>query len=154
LINNGVWHHVAVSFDRTAGIAASYVDGSRVATHSLSGLDSLITGQTLTIGQDPSGVYGTANFSLDDLGIWRRALTDYEVLSVYNAAQNSGVSFDTYGPFKVYIKAVGSNLYISYQGGTLYEATSVTGPYTPVSGASAPVYITTPSATQKFYKVH
>ncbi|HEX3357305.1 MAG TPA: LamG-like jellyroll fold domain-containing protein [Tepidisphaeraceae bacterium] len=154
LINNGAWHHVAVAFDRNAGIAASYVDGARVATHSLSGLGSLITGQTLTIGQDPLGAYGTANFNLDDLGIWSRALTDYDVLSVYNAAQNSGVSFDTYGPFKVHVNAVGANLYISYQGGTLYEATSVTGSYTPVSGATAPVYITTPSATQKFYKVH
>jgi hypothetical protein len=154
LINDGAWHHVAVSFDRTAGTAASYVDGAHVATHSLGGLGSLITGQQLTIGQDPSGAYGTANFNLDDLGIWQRALTDYEVLSVYNAAQNSDVSFDTYGPFRVYIKAIGANLYISYQGGTLYEATSVTGPYTPVSGASAPFYLTTPSATQKFYKVH
>jgi hypothetical protein len=152
LINDGTWHHVAVSFDRNGGSAASYVDGARVATHSLSGLGSLITGQTLTIGQDPSGAYGSANFNLDDLGIWRRALTDYDVLSVYNAAQN-GVSFDTYGPFRVYVKAVGSNLYISYQGGTLYQAASVTGPYTPVSGASAPVYVTTPSAAQKFYKV-
>lgn len=153
LINDGAWHHVAVVFDRNAGIAASYVDGARVATHSLSGLNSLITSQTLTIGQDPSGAYGTANFNLDDLGIWRRALTDYDVLSVYNAAQNSGVSFDTYGPFKVYIKTIGPNLYLSYQGGTLYEATTVSGPYTPVSGANAPVYVTTPSATQKFYKV-
>jgi hypothetical protein len=153
LINNGAWHHVAVSFDRSAGTAASYVDGARVATHSLSGLDSLITGQTLTIGQDPSGNYGTANFNLDDLGIWRRALTDYDVLSVYNAAQNSGVSFDTYGPFRVSIQPVGGSLYVSYQGGTLYEATSVTGPYTPVSGASAPVFVTTPSVTQKFYRV-
>jgi hypothetical protein len=153
LINDGAWHHVTVAFDRNAGVAASYVDGARVATHSLSGLNSLITGQILTIGQDPSGAYGTANFNLDDLGIWRRALTDYDVLSVYNAGQNSGVSFDTYGPFKVYIKSVGSNLYLSYQGGTLYEATSVNGPYTPVSGASAPVYVTTPSTTQKFYKV-
>ncbi len=154
LINDNAWHHVAVAFDRNAGTAASYVDGARMASHSLSGLGSLVTGQTLTIGQDPSGAYGTANFNLDDLGIWRRALTDYEVLSVYNAAQNSGVSFDTYGPFKVYIKTVGTNVYLSYQGGTLYEATNVAGPYTTVSGASAPVYVTTPSATQKFYKVH
>jgi len=124
-----------------------------VATHALSGLGSLITGQTLTIGQDPTGAYGTANFNLDDLGIWRRALTDYEVTSVYNAAQNSGVSFDTYGPFRVYINAAGPNLYVSYQGGTLYQATSAAGPYTPVTGASAPLYVTTPSATQKFYKV-
>jgi archaellin len=144
---------VAVSFDRNAGTAASYVDGARVATHSLSGLGTLITSQILTIGQDPSGAYGTANFNLDDVGIWRRALSDYEVLSVYNAAQNSGVSFDTYGPFKVTIQPVGASLYVSYQGGTLYEATNVTGPYTPVSGANAPLYVTTPSATQKFYKV-
>ena len=60
--------------------------------------------------------------------------------------------FDTYGPFRVYINTVGSNLYVSYQGGTLYR-TRWAGPYTPVAGASAPVYVTTASATQKFYKV-
>lgn len=153
LINNGAWHHVAVAFDRSAGSAASYVDGARVATHSLTGLGGLDLPYAVTIGQDPTGNYGTANFDLDDLGIWRRALTDYDVLSVYNAAQN-GVSFDTVGPIKVAIQAAGGLVYVSWQSGTLLEATSVTGPYTPVIGASAPYYVTTPSSTgDKFYRV-
>jgi hypothetical protein len=153
LINNGAWHHLAVAFNRANGTASSFVDGVRVNSRSLSGLGSLITGNTLTIGQDPNGAYGVANFDLDDVGIWRRALTDYEALSIYNAAQNSGVSFDTYGPVEVYIQPVSGSLYISWQSGTLLESTSVTGVYTPVSGASAPFYVTTPSAVQKFYRV-
>jgi hypothetical protein len=87
------------------------------------------------------------------VGIWRRALTEYEVLSVYNAAAVSGKSFDTFGPFKVYIQSVGGSLYISWQGGTLMESTSLSGPYTPVAGATAPVYVTTPSLAKKFYRV-
>ncbi len=152
LINNGSWHHVAVAFDRSAGSAASYVDGVRVASHSLTGLGGLDLPYSVTIGQDPTGNYGTANFDLDDLGIWRRALTDYQVLSVYNAAQN-GISFDTIGPVEVSIQSEGGSVYISWQSGTLLESTSVTGTYTPVTGASAPLYVTTPTGDAKFYKV-
>jgi len=154
LINDGNWHHVAFSFDRSTQTAGSYVDGVRVNTHAIAAVGSLITGYTITIGEDPTGAYGSANFNLDDLGIWRRALSDYDVLSIYNAAQISGKSFDTYGPFQANIQAVGGNLYISWQGGTLYEATDVAGPYTAVVGATPPVYVTpVPAVGQKFYRV-
>ncbi len=153
IINNGAWRHLAVSFNRDSQTAASYVDGVLIDKRSISGLGSLATGYTLTIGQDPTGQYGSANFNLDDLGIWRRALTDYEVLSVYNAAQVAGESFDVYGPIKVYVNHVGTNVDVSWQAGTLLQSTSVTGPYTTVSGATPPFYRTTASGPAKFFRV-
>jgi hypothetical protein len=49
----------------------------------------------------------------------------------------------------------GSSLTIGYPSGTLESATSLTGPYTTVSGASAPSYTTTisPSTEARFYRV-
>ncbi|HEY5909802.1 MAG TPA: LamG-like jellyroll fold domain-containing protein, partial [Verrucomicrobiae bacterium] len=59
LINDGTWHQLAVVFDRTNGVAASYVDGLLVDTRSLAGLGTLYTGLNLFIGQDDSGAYPT-----------------------------------------------------------------------------------------------
>ena len=97
------------------------------------------------------GIGILANFNLDDLGIWRRALTDYELLSVYNAAQNSGVSFDTYGPVKLDIRPVGSSIYVSWQSGTLLESTNVTGPWTVSANQNNPQ--TVPVSGMKFYRL-
>jgi hypothetical protein len=159
LINNGAWHHLAVVFDRAANLANSYVDGTFVDSRSISGLGTLITGNALTVGQDPTGSYAVSGaFSLDDMGIWRRALSGYEVLSIYNAAQNSGQSFDVYGPVKVVIQQSGGSVIVAWQAGTLQSTDEIKADpkqtvWAPVSGAAAPTYIIQPSAGRKFYRV-
>src|SRR5207248_2016934 len=89
-LTNGIWHHVAVTFQRT-GNATTYLDGVVVGTNALSPSGNNLTtaaGLTLNVGQDGTGTYtngGTAGISagLDDLGIWRRALTANEVNLLY-----------------------------------------------------------------------
>ena len=49
--------------------------------------------------------------------------------------------------------AGGHNLTVTWPGGTLLEATDVTGPWTPTSGATNGFYTLSPSAARKFYKV-
>jgi hypothetical protein len=87
------------------------------------------------------------------MGIWRRALSSAEVAGIY-AAGNNGNSFDTFGPVQLttHLTSTGQ-LQISWQQGTLESAPALTGPWTPVSGATAPVYVVTPSGSQKFYRV-
>ena len=153
LINNGAWHHLVLSVNRDTQTASSYVDGNLIDKRSIKGVGSLATGYTMTIGQDPTGSYGNANFNLDDLGIWRRALSDYEVLSVYNAAAVANESFDVYGPIKVYVKQVGTNIDVNWQSGTLLQSATVNGTYTPVAGATPPFYRTTASGPAKFFRV-
>ena len=118
----------------------------------ISSVGDIDTGNDITIGQDPTGNYGSATFDLDDIGIWRRAVTRYEAASVYAAAQN-GLSFDVRGPVKLYLNQVGSNVDVSWQAGTLLQSTNVTGTYTPVPGATAPFYRTAPTNAATFFRV-
>ena len=153
-INNGVWHHTLVSFDRTSATANTYIDGALVDTRSIAAIGSLDLGTGVFIGQDPTGAYGVdGTYAVDDVGIWRRALNGYEALSVYNAGQNSNESFDVPGPVKLSIYLVGNNIDVAWQAGTLYQAPSVNGPWSPVSGATAPFYRTTTTGGPKFFRV-
>lgn len=164
MINNGVWHQLAVVFDRTNAVANSFVDGLLVDTRSIATLGSVDSGLQLQpiIGQDDSGTYPTvfgssmtATFDLDDLGIWRRVLSPYEVLSLYNAAQGAGQSFDKYGPIKLNIGVARANTVIGWQAGTLESNTDLKNAngWTAVNGATAPLY-TAPTGTGTiFYRV-
>ncbi|HXP61879.1 MAG TPA: LamG-like jellyroll fold domain-containing protein [Dongiaceae bacterium] len=158
LINDGNWHHLAVVFDRSASNAVSYVDGQWIDTRSIASLGSLITGNALTIGQDPTGTYGVGGtFGLDDLGIWRRALSGYEILSIYTAAQNAAESFDVYGPVRLSIAMVAGQHLLAWQAGTLESADQLNGAqtvWTPVPGAAPPIYTLPATAAQKFYRGH
>jgi hypothetical protein len=152
-INDGTWHHVLAVVDRGSAMTLVYVDGVLAGGWSIKGLGSLSYGNLTTIGQDPNGSYGSATFDMDDVGIWRRALTAYEAASIYGAAQASGSSFDTVAPVKVYVNQVGGYVDVSWQAGTLLQSTTVNGTYTPVSGATAPFHRITPSASQMFFRV-
>jgi len=86
-VRNGTWHHVAAIFNRDANLGTVYVDGTLSASASLSasGWESLtpanFANDTL-IGASGSGPYAGAG-SIDDLAIWKRALTPDEVLAIY-----------------------------------------------------------------------
>jgi hypothetical protein len=98
-LNNGQWHHIAVSFDRD-GNAVTYLDGVLAAEQSIGpGVESLDSGLPTNIGQDGTGSYtdngsvGIADGSADDVGIWRRALTGFELARIYQFGTN-GVRLD------------------------------------------------------------
>jgi hypothetical protein len=105
---DGQWHHYVVTWSRgDAGMCTVYQDGAQVAavpTVTSTGNASLVltypppaTGATnhqtyaTNIFQDGTGNYTDANSranwdnaTIDDLGIWRRALTDDEITTIYN----------------------------------------------------------------------
>jgi hypothetical protein len=153
LINDGVWHQIVVVFDRSSEVGSTFVDGAKVDSRSIATVGSLATGYTLSLAQDPTGAYGvTAAFDLDDLGIWRRALNDYEAASIY-AAGRVNESFDVYGPVKVYVNHVGTNVDVSWQAGTLLQSTSANGLYSPVGGATVPFYRVPANGSAMFFRV-
>ncbi len=150
-INDGNWHSLVHVFHRL-GNAITYLDGVAVNTTDIGGLASLdlsSTGNTWEIGQAGGGTYGEAGaFSLDDLGFWRRALTDYEARSIYIVGNGYGRSFDVPAPPSVTltVSTDGTRVTIGWSNGTLQSASSPTGPWINVGGASAPKYTFTPSA--------
>ena len=88
-LSDGRWHHVAVTF-RRGGEAVAYIDGVEVNRQPLPTTGTTISpGLPTNIGQDGSGTYtdgGTVTITdgtLDDLGIWRRAISTEEVQEIY-----------------------------------------------------------------------
>lgn len=98
VLSDSQWHHVAVSFQR-GGQALTWIDGKLVDSQSLPTSGTLIeTGLPLNIGQDGSGTYtenGNAEIedgTMDDVAIWRRAISNEEVLTIFNKGQILGAN--------------------------------------------------------------
>ena len=152
-LNDGAWHNVAESFDRAVGLANTYIDGALINSRSLTGLGSLDTLQPIALGQDPTGRYPIDGmFGIDDVGIWRRALSTYDIQAIYQLGTN-GLSFDAYGPVLLLQTPTASGFQLVWQAGTLLQADAIDGPWTPVPGAAPPVYLVTPPPGTKFYRV-
>lgn len=95
---NSVWHHIVLAVQRGSS-DRTYVDGLLVNSKSRPKADgTLDSGLPVNIGNDGTGNYPTtlgawinpygqagSGLCLDDLGIWRRALSTDEVGAIYNA---------------------------------------------------------------------
>ena len=154
-INDGAWHHLVHVFDRKKG-ATTYLDGVLVAFHkqagtSFAGLGNVDSGSWFTIGQDPSGLYSeVGSGDIDDLGVWKKALSPLEAASLYVAASVNNLSF-VGAPITLSIEKVGSQVRLTWPAGMLQSADVVTGPYTDVTPVS-PLTLN-PTAAKKFYRV-
>ncbi|HTH49319.1 MAG TPA: LamG-like jellyroll fold domain-containing protein, partial [Candidatus Limnocylindria bacterium] len=159
-LNDGNWHHLVHVFKRTAS-ALTYLDGTLVNTtdvSALAGSDLTNGGQSWEIGQANDGGYPEpGEFAIDDLGFWRRTLSDYEARAIYIVGSQYGRSFDVPGVVAVALtfQYDGSAVTVGWPSGTLQSAPAVTGPWTDVPGASAPSFkVTTASgAGSVFYRV-
>ena len=80
---------------------------------------------------------------IDEVAIYGYALTANQVLGYYNAG--------TQAP-RLSIVKVGSSVRITWPYGTLYQADSVTGPWTAVPGNPASPYTTAAGSAKKFYR--
>jgi hypothetical protein len=89
VVRDGTWHHVLVTFNRTGNVTI-YVDGNAYSSKSMAALTGVIDpGIAINIGQDNTGVYDAdmTDVRMDDLGIWRRALSAGEAAAIYNAGK-------------------------------------------------------------------
>jgi len=97
------------------------------------GSGDFVIGQRFDTGFNPfSGI-------VDDVAVYNKALTPQQIQNHFlNTTHLSGIKS-------------GNNFVISWSAGTLESATSVTGPYTIVAGATSP-YTNTITGTQIFYR--
>jgi hypothetical protein len=153
-INDGSWHNVVETFTRTNN-CVTYLDGFLVNSAPIAGIGDVDTAGPFNIGQDPTGTYQqSGTYAVDDMGVWRRALTEIEARSIYMVGQNYGKSFNTTGPANlVLFPSAGGKYGIAWQAGTLMQSSKVTGPWTPVVGAAPPTYQFAPTGTGTFFKV-
>lgn len=89
ITTNGVFAHVAMTFERSSGRAQIYVNGLRVAEQNFVGFLPDTT-NSLRFGTD--GTTGNATpVVLDDFGLWRRVLTADNIRDIYRYGVEDGV---------------------------------------------------------------
>ena len=87
-LTNGLWQHVALTYDQTAGLAALYVNGNPVALTNV-GRITARTGTNFYLGYRPAGPSAPRSFSgsMDEPALYRRALAAEEVRALYRARE-------------------------------------------------------------------
>jgi len=172
-VNDGNWHHLVHVFDRANG-SANYLDGQPVNFNKQSGASiqsataSIDSGRWFTIGQDPTGTYAESGAGdIDDLGVWRKALTALEATSIYMAAVSNHLSFTgtlALPPASVSITRIAGTT-INYNGGAgaqfvLLSSSSAGAPLTGwtrvQTNSATPGTFTIPavgSSAQTFYSI-
>jgi hypothetical protein len=88
LVVTNVWQHVAMTYDKTTGIAVLYLDGTVVQEQTLGVFTPLTTGD-LWLGLRPyDGGAGLRYAGLmDEVSVYDRALSAGEVLGIYSAGR-------------------------------------------------------------------
>ena len=88
VITNGTFQHVALSYDKTTGIAVLYRNGIPVANSNL-GIFTPKTSKKIFLGARVTDVYGDPGYRyngiLDEVEIFNRALSQAEINAIYNA---------------------------------------------------------------------
>jgi hypothetical protein len=87
MLDDGQWHHVLATVNRTTNITTVYVDGVVGDTNDISamaGFSINTGGNAFTLGARTSSTPNPMNGLLDDVAIWNRVLTAAEVTQVYN----------------------------------------------------------------------
>jgi hypothetical protein len=132
LVRDGTWHNIIMSYARAtggSGTVSTYVDGNLVDTRpdlTTGNIDTDDLAYSVNVGQDGRGIYtdggsaGITNALIDDLGIWRRALSGVEAAAIYNAGQAghdlSQAQGATLGSLNVSVS--GANVIFNWAGGT------------------------------------
>ncbi|MCU0785925.1 MAG: LamG domain-containing protein, partial [Verrucomicrobia bacterium] len=90
VLTNAGWQHVALMFDKTAGVATLFVNGSAVARTNVGAFQPQ-TQAPVCLGYRPSGTYSGSTFrgGLDEMTIYNHALSPEEVQAIV-AADEAG----------------------------------------------------------------
>lgn len=154
-VDDGNWHHLTFVFDRQAG-ATVYTNGVKAAFHKQAGTsataaEEIDNANWLSIGQDPSGLYPEAGSgAIDDLLVFKKALTPLEAASIYTASLNGHSVVGA--AYSLTQTQSGNLITLSWSVGVLQQADNPAGPYTDVVGATSPRTVT-PSGAGKYYRL-
>jgi hypothetical protein len=83
ITNDGLWHHVAVTFANNSNTVTLYIDGVASGSDSIN-LPADVGNQVVKIGSNPPGKYFRGQ--IDEFRIFNRALSANEVQSIMNNA--------------------------------------------------------------------
>jgi hypothetical protein len=114
-----------------------YINGVQVKAAAVSGLQNNAAA-TFNIGDRGDGAPFTGR--IDEVAVYSGILSSNRVQAHFYAAQPPAIS----------VARQAGAIQLTYSVGVLYQATNLTGPYTPVSGATSP-YTIPPTGKQKFF---
>jgi hypothetical protein len=143
LIPTNIWSYVAVVVEPTKATLYLYntngiqsaVNTTAHANMSWGGNQSLIC-----IGTDNNSVAQTFNGKIDEVVVFNRALTQFEILQAAGKAVAPTLS----------IQSVSSQIKLTWSAGILLEATNLNGQWT--TNINTSPYQFTPTGPQKFYR--
>jgi hypothetical protein len=98
--NNALWFNIIFCYDSNSGVAKFYVNGSETVSNNTSVLNGIdLAYNTIKIGKDEITGYGNRHWlgSIDDIGIWNRALSQSEVMALYNSCSAPSASITPSG---------------------------------------------------------
>lgn len=87
-VNTNTWRHVAFTFDKSTGVLKNCVDGYAVITGTYTHGDFSYNNSS-TIGIANVDLFAPFSGNIDGIAIFNKALTDSELLDVFNV-QNAG----------------------------------------------------------------
>lgn len=98
LVQSNLWQHVALTYNTNTGVASLFYDGTNVCSTNLGVFTPKTTGDVL-LGKDMSRL--TNNYysgEMDEMSVYRRCLSDSEILAIYqisalftNSAPTNGI---------------------------------------------------------------
>ncbi len=163
LLNDGNWHNLVFIIDQVNG-ATVYMDGvvsqgTIEGGSTAIGMGDIDSTEPATIGQDPTGLYegglvqsaNTLQIGIDDLAVWKRALTPLEAASIYEAGFYNGVGITNAPLTFTMTKIAGPKLVLNWNEGVLQTTTNLAGAWTTLSVTSP--YTNTPSGSDAFFRV-
>jgi hypothetical protein len=157
-VTDGKWHHIVMSkiwHTNTACISRLYVDGGAaiggvtVETTTDSGAGSMQDddGTIRYLGFTQSGELGNVQFigQIDEVAVYTNALSEAQARLHYLASGAKPAVPITHA-------RSGSNLILIWPQGTLQSADNLSGPWSPVIGATSP-YTNAISGGNRFFRV-
>ncbi|MCH2330571.1 MAG: LamG domain-containing protein, partial [Roseibacillus sp.] len=87
-IDDGEWHHFVGTSNGVSNVRALYIDGREAVSTTLSGPLNSDPNLPLMIGENPGARNRQWNGGIDDVAIWRRALTAEQIEAIYLAGTN------------------------------------------------------------------
>ena len=92
IINNGNWHHLAVTFDGSTSVIKTYVDGVANTTSITNQGASIGTGYTAAnVGRRPSASHLYTDGLIDEFAIWDSVLNATEVSNLVTTSGSNNV---------------------------------------------------------------
>lgn len=150
VLTAGQTYHVVAAYDSVSNKMNLYLNGSLVATNNMKAGD--LTAIQATQGLLGASLFGDPdlNGSVDEMRIWRGALTAGQVAATDFAGPNSVPDFDVSVAASV---SSPGHLTFTWSSGTLQQAPTASGPWTPVAGASPPSFTVSTTGPMQFYRV-